>query len=293
MAATAQTDIAAAWRTLVTPADRIGIKVAASGGRYLSSHPALIDALVDGLAQAGVSASQIVLWDRDANKLRQARFTQRKGGYSVRSIAAPGGYDKTADFAAPIVGRLIWGDLLFHERLARIGVLNPVAPDQLSSTSHLARLLSKDITKVINVPVLMDEAGCGVAGALYNMTVPNLDNWRRFLQPDGWDSIPEIYTDERIGPKVVLHIMDGLVAQFAGGPEAAPNYAIPHATLYASKDPVALDTLAARQIDAWRRVSKLPPIAPRTSWLKTATDLGAGNSSWERITLKKISVSSR
>ena len=38
--------------------------------------------------------------------------------------------------------------------------------------------------------------------------------------------------------------MDGLVAQYAGGPQSQPNYAIHHATLYASKDPVALDAVA-------------------------------------------------
>ena len=115
--------------------------------------------------------------------------------------------------------------------------------ENTSSVSHFANIVSHEVNKIINVPVLSDSVRNGVAGCLYNVTIPNIDNWRRFGTPPdfGASSIPEIYADPHIGPKVVLNLMDGLLAQYAGGPESQPGYAFPFATLYASKDPVAID----------------------------------------------------
>ena len=56
-----------------------------------------------------------------------------------------------------------------------------------------------------------------------------------------------------MGPKVVLNLMDGLIAQYGGGPEWQPNYSWTHATLYASKDPVAIDATALRLLEKWRQ----------------------------------------
>ncbi|MDB6173264.1 MAG: hypothetical protein JWL59_2575 [Chthoniobacteraceae bacterium] len=290
MAVTGQKSVAAGWRSLVTPKDRIGIKVSAAGGRYFSTHLGVVEAIVAGLEQAGVPAAQIIVWDRDAERLKEARFINRRGGYTVRSIPTSESYDRATELVAPVLGKLIWGDLLFQEKQRKASLFRASEAEMLSSTSHLATVLSREVTKVINVPVLADESACGVAGALYNMTIPNIDNWRRFLQSDisGADSIPALYDDEHIGAKVVLHILDGLVAQYAGGPSGNPNYAFAHGTLYASKDPVAIDTVAVRQLEAWRHEARLPPIGARAEWLHTASELGLGNA--EHIDLKKITT---
>jgi hypothetical protein len=127
-----------------------------------------------------------------------------------------------------------------------------------------------------------------VAGALYNVTVPAIDNWRRFTQPPGAAGIAELYADERIGPKVVLHLMDALLAQYAGGPGFAPNYAITHATLYASRDPVALDAHALRLIDRWREPAKLPSVGKPGEWLRAAAQMGLGVAEESRTDLRPI-----
>jgi hypothetical protein len=293
MAVTAQTSVLRAWRSLVSANDRVGIKVSTAGGRYFSSHRGVVEAVVAGLQAAGVPAAQLVVWDRDPQNLKSAGFLEKHADYTVRSIDPPRGYDRDAKIAAPVLGRLIWGDVLFQEKTAHpLGQPRNEA-DQLSSTSHLATVLSRDVTKVINVPLLADEAGCGVAGAIYNMTVSNMDNWRRFTQPEGVQSaaLAAAYADERIAPKVVLHIMDGLIAQYAHGPAGNPNYAFGNATLYASKDPVALDVVALRLIEGWRKEAKLPPVGARAEWLQGAEELGLGNFSAERITLVPVIAS--
>jgi uncharacterized protein (DUF362 family) len=104
------------------------------------------------------------------------------------------------------------------------------------------------------------------------------------------DALASIYADERLGSKIVFTIMDGLLAQYAGGPAANPNYGFAHATLYGSRDPVALDATALRLIESWRKEAKLPPIGRRAAWLKTAEEMGLGAFADERITLKSVTA---
>jgi uncharacterized protein (DUF362 family) len=128
----------------------------------------------------------------------------------------------------------------------------------------------------------------GLAGCLYNMTIPNVDNWRRFSDTSafGASSIAEIYSNPIIAKKIVLNVMDGLAAQYAGGPRSQPHYALHHATLLASKDPVAIDSIALRRIETWRANAKLPPIGDRAAYIKVAAQIGLGNSEPGRIEIK-------
>lgn len=288
MAVTNQTSVAGAWRSLVSSHDRLGIKVSTIGGSLHSSHLGVVEAMIAGLEQAGIPGREVIVWDREAASLGAAGFAEQRGGYRVRAIDPPRGYDREAAITAPVLGRLIWGDLLFLEK-TRQPFARELEP--LSSASHLATVLSKEVTKVINVPVLADDLGCGIAGAFYNMTVSNLDNWRRFTQPriSAADAIASVYADERVGGKVVLHVMDSLLAQYAGGPGFNPNYALADNTLYASRDPVALDATALRKLEAWRQEARLPPIGRRADWLKNAQGMGLGNFAAERITIVPVS----
>ena len=287
-AATGQSDTAAAWRTLVTPEDRIGIKVSAAGGHYLCSHRGVVEAILAGLESAGIPRSRVLVWDREADDLHAAGFSANQG-YQLASIPPAKGYDRSAQFSAPVLGKLIWGDALFEEKQGKLGKRFKEA-DQLSSSSFLANVLSKQVTKVINVPVLSDEAGCGVAGAIYNMTVPNLDNWRRFVQTDsdGASGLLDIYADEQVGGKVVINIMDALIAQYAGGPRFNGNYIYPQRTLYVSKDALALDANAYRLIEAWRKEAKLPSIGSRAEWLQSGEQMSMGHYAENKIIVHAV-----
>ncbi len=291
MAAAGENEIARAWRKFIQPNDRIGIKVNASGGRTFSTRVGVVRAIIDGLEQAGVKPSNVIVWDRDSAELKEAGFDPQRLGCRVRGIDPPKGWDRTAPFAAPALGRLIWGDALFIEKNLKALGRQTTDADQLSSNSYFASIVTKDVTRIINVGTLTDDAGCGVGGVFYNLVVKDVDNWRRFVatEQSAADSIPDLYASPNLGPKVALHFLDGLLAQYAGGPEANPNYSYAHAALYASRDPVALDALAARKIDEWRKMAKLPPIASRTEWLKVAEQSGLGESSESRLKLVTVS----
>jgi hypothetical protein len=65
-------------------------------------------------------------------------------------------------------------------------------------------IISSEVDKVINVPVMSVSETNGIAGCIYNMTIPNIDNWRRFAQGSrfGAGSLAEIYANPLIAKKV-------------------------------------------------------------------------------------------
>jgi uncharacterized protein (DUF362 family) len=104
------------------------------------------------------------------------------------------------------------------------------------------------------------------------------------MEPVSGDpSIPEAYADPRVSDKVVLHIMDGLIALYAGAPIGDANYAIHYGTLYASKDPVALDAIALKKIDQWRVEAQMTPASKTAKYLQTAFTYGLGNADLNKI----------
>jgi hypothetical protein len=286
LAVTGQPDLARAWGSLVSPDDKIGIKISAAGGELFTTHRDIVNAIVDGLVAAGHARNTIIVWDRGLGGIKEAGYRPESEGYQIKSIAPHDGYDPTVIFTAPIPGKLIWGDFEYRTDRGTVPIISD--QEQTSEQSHFSRIISGEVTKIINVPVMSDSASCGVAGCLYNVTIPNIDNWRRFTQGYrfGEGAIAEIYRTPVIGPKVVLNIMDGLVGQYAGGPQSQPNYAVHHATIFASKDPVAIDTLAVRQIEEWRAKARLAPIAPLSQHVRAAAQLRIGNS--DAIELRNV-----
>jgi hypothetical protein len=288
LAVTGQSEIARAWRTLVSPTDKVGIKISATGGELFTSHRDIVNALVDGLVAAGHSRSGIIVWDRQLDGIAAAGYRPAAEGYQLMSISPRHGYDANATFSAPVMGKLVWGDLAYIPRRGENPFLSET--ENTSSLSHFSKIVTSRVTKIINVPVLSGNARSGLSGCLYNVTVPNLDNWRRFTQFGmlGAAAIPEIYSDPVIAKKVVLHLMDGLLAEYGGGPQSQPNYAAHHSTLFASKDPVALDALALKRIEQWRAHAKLPTLGDLAAHVQIAGRMGLGNAELSRIELRTL-----
>jgi len=290
MAVTGQPDVGRAWGSLVKKSDRIGIKVAAAGGAVSGTNPQVVDAIVDGLMAAGLPASQIIVWDRNLEDLVAAGYRRDGSRYQLRWVDHAAGYDAQAQVNAPVLGKLIWGDSGFgNKSWARY---SDMSGEQLSSRSFYSKILSKEVTKVINVPSLTDSFLTGLNGALANMVLPNIDNWRRFTKPPSYGApyLAEIYADSMIREKVVLTVLDGLVLQYAGGPFANPGFLQDHFTIYASRDPVAVDATAMRLVDDARKPSKLPGLALMTAWLENAAAIGLGQEKEDQIELVRVGI---
>jgi uncharacterized protein (DUF362 family) len=288
MAVTGQSDVARAWGSLVSPGERVGIKISAAGGELFTTHHDIVNAIVDGLAAAGHPRSSIIVWDRSLGGIKEAGYRPAVDGYQVKAIAPHDGYDVKAMLSAPLAGKLVWGDFEYVGDTGKMPLFADA--EATSNVSHFSKLISSDVDKVINVPVMSVSETNGIAGCIYNMTIPNIDNWRRFAQGSrfGSGSLAEIYGNPLIAKKVVLNLMDGLMAQYAGGPQPQPNYAVHHGTLYASKDPVALDAIALKLLEEWRKRGSLRPVGPVAAYIDVANDLGLGNSAPNRIEVRNI-----
>src|SRR5437870_6313802 len=288
LAATGQSDVAKAWASLVSPGDRVGIKICAAGGELFKQHHDIVTAIVDGLVAAGHPRSSIIVWDRSLGGVKGAGYRPGVDGYQLKAITPHDGYDAKAVLSAPVIGKLVWGDLEYFGDIGKMPMLSDT--ENTSNVSHFSKIISGEVDKVINVPVMSISETNGIAGCIYNMTIPNIDNWRRFAQGSrfGAESLAEIYANPIIAKKVVFNLMDGLIAQYAGGPKPQPNYAIHHATLYASKDPVALDAIALKYFEQWRTRGNLPAIGPVAAYVSYASQIGLGNSAPNRIEVKNI-----
>jgi uncharacterized protein (DUF362 family) len=274
-------DIASAWRVFVDPKDRVGIKVSAAGAPVSSTHAEVVAAVAAGLVAAGVDAKNIVIWDRLGRDIELAGYEQLAARYKVTSTDAEGGYDDKAKLLAAVMGKLIIGDVEFGRKRG----------DQVSSTSHVSRVLG-GVDKVVHVPALADSMHSGVRGALAGMVLDNLDNWRRLARPPHYGDpyLPEIYTDPRLGGKVVLTILDALRPQYAGGPFPGAEFSVNYGAIFASRDPVAIDATGMRLLDDFRKDARLPALSKITRWLDSAEVLGLGRADDAQIELVRTGL---
>src|SRR5215472_10583046 len=86
VAVTGQSDVGKAWASLVSPNDRVGIKICAAGGELFTTHRAIVNAIVDGLAAAGHPRSGIIVWDRSLGGIKEAGYRPASDGYQLKAI---------------------------------------------------------------------------------------------------------------------------------------------------------------------------------------------------------------
>jgi len=308
---TGKATAAAAWRSLgIVPNDTVGIKISTDGSEIMSSRVALVDAIAYTLTQAGVSIDHIIVWDRDDEDLMGTPYKTLAHPYQVDSVIPETGFDSKLFYVNEIVGKLIWGDLLFQGKAADLikqaedSVAKKVKDEggnpadlpkdeireQTSNRSYFAKLVTQTCTKIVNVPVVIDSDGVGLNGCLANLALGSIDNSRRFLDPDvhGDPAIGEILDHDVFHKKVVLNVMDGLIAQYAGGPAFAPQFTQSIGALYVSTDPVAIDSLVLPRVSAWRDEAKVVPFGNLASHIHAAAQQGLGNDDPKLIDLIKV-----
>lgn len=278
-AVTGKGDDAAAWRSLVSSNDVVGIKIATQAAPLLATRRAVVDAIAEGLRAAGVPATNIIVWGRDATQMRAAGFGETAPAYRVLAVLSDTGWDENAYYESSLVGKLIWGDLMFGK-----------VDERLHTRSHYPKLLTRTVTKLINVPVLQDHEACGLWGCLYNLSLGAVDNTRRFesFGQRGDPMIPEIFGAALVRDKVVLHVLDALIGGFAGGPMYQPQYTLRPGALLFSRDPVAVDAIILEWLETKRRAANVPAIGPTGSHVMTAAKFGLGQAERARIDLVEV-----
>jgi hypothetical protein len=279
---TGQATVAGAWRSLVSTQDIVGLKVYSAAGPISGTRPAVVAAVIHGLLAAGLPPAHIIIWDKHTDDLRAAGFFQLATQLGVRVAgSAEAGYDPTNFYLpdAPIIGQLVWGDLEFGKK----------GPD-VGKKSFVSKLPGRRITKIISIAPLLNQDSAGVRGHLYGLAMDSVDNTMRFEDDPGRlaVAVPEIYALRTLGDRVVLNLTDALIGQYEGGAKGLLQYSTVLNQLWFSRDPVALDTLAIRELDRERQSIKAPGFKPNPELYANAALLQLGVNDPARIQVGKL-----
>lgn len=265
---TGKTTVNEAWMSLVSTQDVIGIKVFSRPGPNSGTRPAVAEAVSRGLISAGVPASQIIVWDKSEVDLREARFFELAETLGIRVAgSAAAGWDATNYYDTPLIGNLVFDDFEFGRTGEGVG-----------RKSFVSKLVSREITKIINVTPLLNHNLSGVSGNLFGLAMDSVDNTYRF-EHDALrlsKAVPEIYALPSVGDKVVLNITDALICQYEGGQRGLLHYSTVLNQLRFSRDPVALDMLSIKELDRQRRATKSPYVKPNFDLYANAALLELG-----------------
>jgi uncharacterized protein (DUF362 family) len=281
-ALTGSDDVQASWRRFFERGDVVGVKVnpvgrrRSPGDRESISSPEVVVETVRALHEhVGIPKRNIILCERYANEFRQAgyerlmssraldgcRWFASAHAYDNAQVAIDGqdlnqyrdphvvGYDPdvfvSMGFAAPE-----------HDRL-----------DDRRFRSHLSMIVSRMVNKIVTIPCLKDHKSAGVTLALKNLSHGMNNNVARshisgLYRRDGAQSgpnqcntfIPTAVAQRPLREKAVLHILDGLVGVYEGGPGSWNRTwgTWQRKSLFFATDPVAMDHVGWDIIDAKR-----------------------------------------
>jgi hypothetical protein len=277
---TGTASVTAAWRSLVSTQDVVGIKVYSAPGANSGTRPAVVAAVVQELIEAGLPPKNIIVWDKESVDLRLANMYDLTDRYGIRVAgSAQEGYDARTFYESELLGNLVWGDFEFGAR-----------GNGLGRKSFVSKLVSQQMTKIINITPLLNHNLAGVSGNLYGLATGSVDNLIRFEANSARlaRAVPEIYALEALSDHVVLSITDALICQYEGEEQALLHYSTPLNQIWFSKDPVALDRLALRELDKQRRASNAPAVSQNLELYDTAALLQLGVSDLRRIQVDKV-----
>jgi uncharacterized protein (DUF362 family) len=279
-----------AWRRFFEPGDVVGIKVNPVGYRRRAgvagaiSSPAVLLEVVAGLKSAGVQPRDIIVFERYATEFREAGYDgvlRERALDGVRWYASSlgggelqvdiEGYDGSRDRDPHVVG-------YDPDQFVHMGFASPYhdPKDDRRFRSHLSLIVSRMVNKFITIPVLKDHRSAGVTLALKNLSHGLSNNVARshlsnIPRSDGTITgpnqcntfIPTAASQLAIRQKATLHILDGLIGVYEGGPGAwNKTWATwPYKSLFFATDPVAMDHVGWDIIDAKRAREGWQPVA--------------------------------
>jgi uncharacterized protein (DUF362 family) len=172
--------------------------------------------------------------------------------------------------------------------------------------SYVSKLLVRQVNKVINLPVLKHHDAAGVTITLKNLSHGFVNNVERSHATSTLNAtgtfIPAILDQPVFRQKVVLNIVDGVKAQWDGGPGGRPQFIWEHKTMYFGTDPVALDKTGWKVIDEKRVEKGLLPVGggrasnvnryafPQVEHIELAGIIGLGEFDDAKIDVKRFTL---
>jgi uncharacterized protein (DUF362 family) len=283
-----------AWKKLFERGDVVGIKVNPVGSRRIPqevgsiSSPAVVLEVVRGLKSAGVRTRDIILFERYADAFRDVGYEQLMSEPELdgaRWFASSAKYD---ELQLDIEGY----DSTPGRRVSRDPHVVGYDPDVFVSMgfashdqdrrddrrfrTHLSTLVTRMVNKIVTIPCLKDHRSAGVTLALKNLSHGMNNNVARshlsgILKRGGTTYgpnqcntfIPTAVAQLPTRKKAVLHIMDGLIGVYEGGPGAWNRTWATwrYQGLFFATDPVAMDHVCWDIIDTKRAFEGWQPVA--------------------------------
>ncbi len=267
---TGDADPIQAWQRFVGPNDRVGLKINCLGRPSFFNDVTLLRVLKEQLTAIGVPAESIIVFDRYYSHLVACGFTigqQADGSWvlATESRAAqnrPGrpGYDDSVTQS-------------FHP-----------AGGKPAESAPCSNIVTQQVTKLINIPILKTHGSAGVTLALKNLAFGVFRHTKSAHNGKCDPYIPAMCSNAVLRQKTVLTILDGLKGQYDGGPAGKPQFQWAQGSIWLGTDPVAIDFLGAQVINQVRQQHGKGPI--RNDHMKhifTAAQMGIGHASEAQI----------
>ena len=278
-------EAADAWKSLFAKGDRVGIKVVPVGIPYSISSPDIVREVVKSLTElVGVDKRDIILFDRYQKEFVGCKYDELADELGIHWECSSYEYDELQNRLdgqhpdQPRSKKVAGYDPDVYRTLAFCGPQHDPKDDR-SYRSHLGMIISRKIDKYIGIPVIKDHRSAGITLALKNLSHGSVNNVCR-SHSSSWNGaieayrpgmtlnqcgtfIPAMVSIDKIREKAVLHIGDGLVATYEGGPG---EWNRPYGkwncnSLLFSTDPVAMDHIGWEIIDKKRAEEGYPPVA--------------------------------
>jgi len=251
-----------AWQRIVGQDDRVGIKINCLGRPSFVNNTTLLRVLKEELVAAGVAAQNIIVFDRYASHLTGGGFTigQQPDGTWLKATDGGGpGYDSNVS-----------------QSFAPAGGGQESAP--------LSNIVTQQITKLINMPVLKHHGGAGVTLALKNFAFGCFQHTGSAHNNNGDPYIPAMCSNPVIRNKTVLTILDALKGQYNAGPGGNPQFQWAQNSILMGTDMVAIDFLGAGLINQARQQNGQGLLSnSKMSHIFTAARMGLGRADEAQI----------
>jgi hypothetical protein len=200
---------------------------------------AIVAETVRWLMAVGVPAAQIYVYERFQNQLDEANYGPRLPA-GVQIIAAESANEYT-DSSGYDPETYVEADLFGEE----------------DTRSNMMRLVTRRLSKIVNIPNVKDHGATGATGCLKNIAYGSFSNVARTHyrgRSHTYSFVGRLASVEPLRSRTVLQIMDGLRGVWHGGPFARTDrFVFYPRRIFFGTDPVAIDRQLLDIIDEKRK----------------------------------------
>jgi len=246
-----------AWKSLFHEDERVGIKINGLGADILVGNYQICWAIVDALKSIGVKENNIIIWDQYQNFFLSSGFKINRSFKGVRTYTTDGGGGKEA----------LDSGSSHREYDSGYGAVK------------VSKILTEEVDSLINIGLLKDHGLAGVSIALKNISHGVISHPDNFHDNSCDPFIAAINSIPVIKDKIKLHICNGIVGLYEGGPMPQKRHTWNDNRIILSRDPVALDTIGMNIIEGKRKEKNLRSLFNRPNLpvhIETAAKYGLG-----------------